>query len=135
MQYSNKGNLKPKLVVLLTGVNNFGHINETPSQVFDGIKAVIKTLRENYPKAKILINGVFPFEESANSSKTCAGKKSKFVGCQTRRPRACIRKDFGTLFCNLTAAFQKELWVIFFTQLPKATKFGQTPCSPIFKNE
>ena len=43
--------------------------------MFDGIKAVIKTLRENYPKAKILINGVFPFEESANSPKRAQVKK------------------------------------------------------------
>lgn len=52
--------LKPKLVVLLIGVNNINLCNEEPEEVFSGIKAVVATLRKQYPSARILLNAVLP---------------------------------------------------------------------------
>ncbi|XPF93537.1 GDSL-type esterase/lipase family protein [Colwellia sp. RE-S-Sl-9] len=61
--------LSPKLVVLQIGVNNFGHLNETPSQVFNGVKEVIKQCQSIMPHSHILLNGVFPFEQSHKSKR------------------------------------------------------------------
>lgn len=61
------GQLQPKVVVLLIGVNNFGHLSETPEQVFDGVVSVVNTLRGAFPNAQILLNGVFPFGQQANT--------------------------------------------------------------------
>jgi len=52
--------IKPKLVVLLIGVNNINLCNETPEQVFAGIQAVLAKLRTQYPSARILLNAVLP---------------------------------------------------------------------------
>ena len=52
--------LRPKLVVLLIGVNNLNLCGETPEQVFAGIQAVVGRLRAQYPAARILLNGVLP---------------------------------------------------------------------------
>jgi lysophospholipase L1-like esterase len=52
--------LRPKLVVLLIGVNNFNLCGETPEQVFGGIQAVVGRLRALYPAARILLNAVLP---------------------------------------------------------------------------
>lgn len=52
--------IKPKLVVLLIGVNNINLCNETPEQVFAGIQAVLAKLRTHYPSARILLNAVLP---------------------------------------------------------------------------
>lgn len=59
--------LNPKVVVLMVGINNFGLNNEGPDEVFQGVKAVVDTLREAFPKAKILVNGIFPYQETAQS--------------------------------------------------------------------
>lgn len=59
--------LKPKLVVLLIGVNNLNLCNETPRQVFAGIEAVVARLRTQYPSARILLNAVLPTGEAPDS--------------------------------------------------------------------
>jgi beta-glucosidase len=59
--------LKPKLIVLLIGVNNFNLCNEAPEQVFSGIQAVVATLRKQYPAARILLNAVLPTGEVPDS--------------------------------------------------------------------
>ena len=93
--------------MFLIGVNNFGHINETPSQAFDGIKAVIKTFRENYPKAKILINGVFPFEESANSPKRAQVKKVNSLVAKLDDHEHVFVIDYGALFLQPDGSISK----------------------------
>jgi lysophospholipase L1-like esterase len=59
--------LKPKLVVLLIGVNNINLCGEKPEEVFGGIQAVVAKLRELYPSARILLNAVLPEGEQADS--------------------------------------------------------------------
>lgn len=109
LQHGDKGNLKPKLVVLLIGVNNFGHLNETPAQVFDGIKAVVNTLRENYPNAKILVNGVFPFKESATSPKRAQVKEVNALVAKLDDHKHVFVKDYGALFLQADGSISKEI--------------------------
>jgi lysophospholipase L1-like esterase len=59
--------LKPKLVVLLIGVNNINLCGEKPEEVFSGIQAVVAKLRELYPSARILLNAVLPEGEQPDS--------------------------------------------------------------------
>jgi lysophospholipase L1-like esterase len=59
--------LKPKLVVLLIGVNNINLCNEQPEEVFAGIKAVVAKLRTQYPSARILLNAVLPEGETPDN--------------------------------------------------------------------
>lgn len=61
------GKLQPKVIVLLIGVNNFGHLNETPEQVFAGVNAVVNKLQRAFPDSKILLNAVFPYGQAANT--------------------------------------------------------------------
>ena len=58
--------LKPKVIVLLIGVNNAGLCDETAEQVFPGIQAVVAKLRAQYPSARILLNSVLPTRELPN---------------------------------------------------------------------
>ncbi|EDY85209.1 GDSL-like lipase/acylhydrolase, putative [Verrucomicrobiia bacterium DG1235] len=67
IQNGSTGKLDPKLVVMLIGVNNFGHNNDSPQAVFSGVKANLAQLQTSFPKAKILILGVFPYDENADS--------------------------------------------------------------------
>ena len=63
LQNSIKGNLNPKVVVLLIGVNNFLHSKHQPSQVSRGVASVLAQVKTNYPRAKILLHGILPYDE------------------------------------------------------------------------
>jgi beta-glucosidase len=53
--------LSPKVVVLLIGANNLGHIpSEKPEWVAAGIKAIVDLLHQKLPNSKVLVMGVFP---------------------------------------------------------------------------
>lgn len=59
------GQLDPKVVSLLIGVNNFGLSDHSSEEVIAGIEAVVGTLKQKFPNAKILLHGIFPHKESA----------------------------------------------------------------------
>lgn len=67
IQNGSTGALDPKMVVMLIGVNNFGHNNDSPQAVFSGVKANLEQLQTSFPKAKILVLGVFPYDEKPDS--------------------------------------------------------------------
>ncbi len=84
--------LNPKAVVIMIGTNNIGHIaDERPEWTADGIKKIVKTVREKLPDAKVLLLGVFPREgkesrhrkqiEEINSiiSKLDDGKQTRYL--------------------------------------------------------
>ena len=58
--------ITPKVVVLMIGTNNTGFERDnttprnSPSQVVEGVKLVIETLRAKLPQTKILLLAVFP---------------------------------------------------------------------------
>ena len=67
LQHGAIGNIQPKLIVVLIGVNNFGHLHETPEQVAAGVTKVVSQLQLAWPTSKILLNAVFPFDQQASS--------------------------------------------------------------------
>lgn len=101
--------LKPKVVVVLIGVNNFGHLNETPQQVAEGITATIKLLRKIYPNAKILVNGVFPFEEKADSPKRTMVKEANSLVAKLNDNKYIFVKDYGSLFLQADGSISTEV--------------------------
>lgn len=52
--------LSPKLVVLMIGTNNSNREDNTAEEIADGIKAIVKKLRDKLPQSKILLLAVFP---------------------------------------------------------------------------
>jgi len=119
LQNGDKGKLKPKAVVLLIGVNNFGHLHETPQQVFAGIKAVVKTLRKNYPNTKILVNGVFPFEELVSSPKRNMVKEVNAMVAKLADGKHIFVKDYGSHFLQADGSISKEVMADFLHPTPK----------------
>jgi lysophospholipase L1-like esterase len=109
LQNGHADQLKPKVVVLLIGVNNFGHLNETPAQVAGGIKAVVKTLRKIYPSAKVLVNGVFPFEESAQSPRRADVVTVNNLVAKLNDNKHIFVKDYGKLFLQADGSISKEV--------------------------
>ena len=63
LDHGNLDGLKPKVAVVLIGVNNIPDDHNTPRQVLEGVTAVVRKLREKLPETKVLLLGIFPFRE------------------------------------------------------------------------
>lgn len=50
---------KPRLIVLTIGVNNFNE-DDSPSEIVDGIRAIVNYLRTQIPGTKIILSGLLP---------------------------------------------------------------------------
>jgi lysophospholipase L1-like esterase len=65
MQNGELEGYQAKLVVLMTGTNNLWR--DDNEQVEDGIKLCLKLIREKQPQAKVLVLGILPRDEQADS--------------------------------------------------------------------
>ena len=63
LDHGNLDGLKPKVAVVLIGVNNIPGDQNTPRQALEGVTAVVQKLREKLPETKVLLLGIFPFRE------------------------------------------------------------------------
>jgi len=52
--------LSPRLAVINIGTNNSGVRHDPPEQTAEGIRAIVRTLKEKLPDTQILLLGVFP---------------------------------------------------------------------------
>ena len=109
LKYGHAEKLHPKVVVLLIGVNNFGHLHETPEQVFKGIKACVVQLRKLYPNAKILVNSIFPFEESAQSPRRKDVKATNALVKKLDDNKHIFVRDYGNIFLQPDGSISKEI--------------------------
>ena len=72
LENGNFDGLKPKLVVLMIGTNNTGHVGGTPKelngavyqctaeQTAEGVKAILDHLQQKLPTTKVLVLSIFP---------------------------------------------------------------------------
>ena len=100
--------LKPKVVVLMIGVNNINLCSEAPDEVFKGIQAVVALLRQHYPAARILLNAVLP-EGMPDSD-----ERHRIVALNQRvrtlgDGKAVFFHDYGAYFMGEGGALSKEL--------------------------
>ena len=63
LDHGHLAGLKPKVVVVLIGVNNIPDETNTPAMVLEGVTAVVQKLRTKLPETKIILLGIFPFHE------------------------------------------------------------------------
>ena len=56
--------ISPKVVMLMIGTNNTGHRKESPEDTAMGIEEIVKELRARLPETKILLQAIFPRDES-----------------------------------------------------------------------
>jgi lysophospholipase L1-like esterase len=59
--------LKPKVIVLMIGTNNFGLNGDQPADVVRGVTAVVASLREKLPQSHVLLLGIFPRDAKPDS--------------------------------------------------------------------
>ena len=54
------GKLRPKAFVVMIGTNNTGHRKDKPELIAAGVGDILRILHDRYPRAKILLLGIFP---------------------------------------------------------------------------
>lgn len=64
LQNGNLQGIKPKAAVVMIGTNNSNGEDNTPGQIAEGIRAIVKELRAKQPQMKILLLGIFPRSEN-----------------------------------------------------------------------
>jgi beta-glucosidase len=112
--------LRPKAVVLLIGVNNFGLCGERPEQVTQGVKAVVAQLRQLYPDAKILLNGILPFRQSAQDPARADVKAVNRELARLDDGKRVFFRDYGARFLQPNGDIAKETMPDFLHLTPQA---------------
>jgi lysophospholipase L1-like esterase len=101
--------LKPRVVVLMIGTNNFGLHGDQPGDVVRGITAVVASLREKLPGAHVLLLGIFP--RDANPK---AGIRAKIAEVNNAIAKLDDGKavhvlDIGPVFTEADGSLGKEV--------------------------
>ncbi len=66
LQNGNLEGVKPKAAVVMIGTNNSNGEDNSPQQIAEGVKTIVKELRTREPQMKILLLGIFPRGENMN---------------------------------------------------------------------
>lgn len=119
LQHGAIGQLQPKLIVLLIGVNNFGLYNETPEQAAAGVTAVVTQLQLAWPQSKILLNAVLPFEEKADSPKRAMVKKLNSIIAKLGDNEHIFYKNYGATLLQKDGSISPDIMADFLHPTPK----------------
>lgn len=109
LQHGAVGNLQPKLIVLLIGVNNIGGLQESPEQAGDGVTRVVQQLQLAWPNSKILLNAVFPFEQNPKSPNRAKVKQLNKIISKLGNNKTIFFKDYGPLLLNKDGSISSEI--------------------------
>lgn len=122
LQHGTIGQLQPQLVVIQIGVNNFGHLQEAPEQVAQGVTAVVRQVQLAWPRSRILLQGVLPFEQSAASPRREQVRKLNLQLAKLQDKRAVFFQDYGHLFLAPDGSISSEIMADFLH--PTAKGYG-----------
>lgn len=122
--------LTPKVIVIMIGTNNLGHNSSNPQQTADGVKAIVATLRQKVPAAKILLLAIFPRDEKPDGPlrKQVAEASSLFKSV-TDDPQVQYL-DVGPKFLSEDGTATKEVMPDFLHLSPKGYDIWASAIAP-----
>jgi lysophospholipase L1-like esterase len=119
LQHGAVGNLQPRLIVLLIGVNNLGGLQESPEQAADGVTRVVRQLQLAWPNSKILLNAVFPFDKDASSPNRIKVKQLNKIIARLENNKTVFFKDYGPLLLEEDGSIAPETMKDFLHPTPE----------------
>jgi lysophospholipase L1-like esterase len=99
--------LKPKVVVLMIGVNNIWP-NDPPDRIGAGIKKIVETVREKRPQTKVLVLGVLPSGKNATDSLRERIKQINAVAAKLDDGKTVRFLDLGVKFLESDGSLAPE---------------------------
>jgi len=109
LQNGHADKLRPKVVVLLIGVNNFIHCRATPAEAYAGVRAVVTQLRAMYPDARILLNAVLPWEKSAQNPRRAQVSELNRMIARLDDGKRVFFRDYGARFVQPNGDISPEV--------------------------
>jgi lysophospholipase L1-like esterase len=117
--------IDPKAVVLMIGTNNTG--TNSAEEIASGVTAIVKTLRDKEPQAKVLLLGVFPRagKRPADATKVAGEElhpKIKEINQRIGKlddGKHVVYLDIGGEFLDKDGALSKEIMPDFLHLSPK----------------
>ncbi len=92
--------MHPKVIVLLIGANNFGHIHTAADETAHGILSIVSLLTRHLPRTKVIVLGILP------------SIRSRWVDVNTiqanNRVKAAIANMTNVVFVDASPIFMKN---------------------------
>lgn len=95
--------LKPKIVVLLIGINDFSMLeNATSKSVYENVLKIVNQIKERLPETKIILESLYPIYEGENPKidKPSIGNKTN---SQIDETNALIKKIPGVTYVDVNS--------------------------------
>jgi len=119
--------LKPKVAVLMIGTNNAGA--NTADEIADGIKAIVRRLREKLPETKILLLGVFPRSPNPGPIRDKLNEVNDKIA-SLGDGKKVIYLDIGKHFLNEDGTISKDIMPDFLHLSPKGYRIWADAMEP-----
>ncbi len=129
LENGNVDGLKPKVAVVLIGVNNVPDTNNSPRQILEGVTAVVEKLREKLPDTKVLLLGIFPFREDFNLQRAKALEINQALN-KLDDGKSVYYLDIGYLFIQPDGKIPKEIMRDFLHPSAKGYKIWAEAMEP-----
>jgi lysophospholipase L1-like esterase len=121
LQNGNFDGLKPRLVVLMIGTNNTGHVGRAQAELggavyqgsaehtASGVKAILDALKAKMPETKVLLLGIFPRGEKPSDAMRQQNEATNALIAKFADGQSVILKDIGKTFLGADGILTKEI--------------------------
>jgi lysophospholipase L1-like esterase len=97
---------QPRAIMLMIGTNNTGR--NSAEEIAEGVAAVVRDLRKDFPKAKILLLGIFPRSTASSALRTKVIQVNNII-CGLDDGQHVFYLDFGSKFLAADGSIPKDI--------------------------
>ncbi len=106
LQHGEGQGFSPKAVMLMIGTNNT--IRNTAPEIAEGVGAVVLELQKDFPKAKILLLGIFPRGSASDPVRTTIAEINSIIS-KLHDGERVYYLDIGAKFLDASGNISKEI--------------------------
>ena len=125
------GKLDPRVVVIMIGVNNFGHGDDSAGDVYLGVKAVIEDVKASFSKARIVLLGILPYGEKADDPGRQKAIDANILIASLAEDPAVDFHDIGAAFLQVDGSISPEVMADFLHPTEKGYDIFAKEMGPI----
>ena len=128
LENGNIDDISPKLAVLMIGTNNSG--SNTSEQIAEGITAIVEKLRQELPKTKVLILGVFPRGPDSNDPRRKVNEGANKLAAKLADGEHVFYLDIGPKFLAEDGTLSREIMPDLLHLSPKGYEIWASSIEP-----
>lgn len=107
LQNGNIAGISPKAAVIMIGTNN--HKDNTAEEIAEGVRAIVRHLREQLPEMKILLLAIFPRDEAPGTENRVKLAKTSEMFSDVADGSMVHYLDIGQHFLDKDGVLTKEI--------------------------